>query len=154
MLNFLKFASLIKKIGMKIFLILGGFVVVVIILGVFYRSFLLPPELQTVEESGKTVEVEMIAIENEWRFDPDYFEVGVGDKVVINFFNEDEYDHGFALEAYGINKRLPPKEWVKLEFLANRAGEFPFYCSVSCGGGEVNGEKRNHFDMVGKMVVK
>ena len=139
---------------MKKFIIIAIFVAVVTVLGIFYRSSFLPPALQTVEESGKTIEIEMITVKNEWRFDPDYFEVGVGDKVVINFYNEDEYDHGFALEAYGINKRLPPKEWVKLEFIAGRTGEFPFYCSVSCGSGLVNGVKRTHFDMIGKMMVR
>ncbi|GMQ95048.1 MAG: hypothetical protein BMS9Abin13_158 [Patescibacteria group bacterium] len=139
---------------MKKFIIIAIFIAVVILLGLFYRNFLLPEALQTVEESGKTIEIEMRAIKNEWRFDPDYFEVGAGDRVVINFYNEDDYDHGFALEAYGINKRLPPKEWVKLEFVAGRVGEFPFYCSVSCGSGVVDGVKRTHFDMVGKMMVR
>ncbi len=139
---------------MKKFIFLGIFAVIVLAFGIFYRSFLLPPERQTVPETGNTVEIEIRAIKDEWRFDPDYFEVEAGDKVILNIFNEDDYDHGLALEAFGINKRMPPNSWTKLEFVANRTGEFPFYCSVSCGSGEVNGIKRTHFDMTGKMIVK
>lgn len=136
------------------FLIIAIFLAVVVAFGFYYREFLLPPELQTVPETGNTVEIELRAIKDEWRFDPKEFEVSVGDRVILNIYNEDDYDHGLAIEAFGINKRMPPNSWTRLEFVANRTGEFPFYCSVSCGSGLVNGEKRSHFQMVGEMTVK
>lgn len=139
---------------MKKFLIVGILLAVVIIVGVFYRQFFLPEPFKTVPETGKTLEIEMRAKENQWRFEPDNIEIQAGDRVILNVFNEDNYDHGLAIEAYGINKRLPPKSWVKVEFTANRLGEFPFYCSVSCGGGVVHGEKRSHYDMTGKIIVQ
>lgn len=136
------------------FIIIGIFLVIIIVVGIFYRQFFLPEPFQTVPETGRTVEIEIIARENQWRFDPENFEIHAGDKVILNIFNEDKYDHGLAIEAYGINKRMPPKKWIRIEFIANRLGTFPFYCSVPCGRGEVNGEKRDHFDMIGKIIVK
>ncbi len=41
-----------------------------------------------------------------------------------------------------------------LVYLVTQEGEFPFYCSVPCGEGEVDGKKRTHFDMIGKVKVK
>lgn len=139
---------------MKKFLIIGILLVIITIGGIFYRQFYLPESLKTVPESGRTVEIEIRAKENQWRFEPENIEVQPGDKVILNIFNEDEYDHGLAIEAYGINRRMPPKSWIKIEFIANRLGGFPFYCSVTCGGGTVDGEKRNHFDMIGEIIVK
>lgn len=143
-----------KYEDMKKFLIIGILLAIVFAVGIFYRQILLPKTLKTVPETGKTIKIEMRAKENQWRFEPDNIEIQAGDKVILNVFNEDDYDHGLAIEAYGINKRMPPKSWVKIEFTANRLGDFPFYCSVPCGGGEVNGGKRNHYDMIGKIIVK
>lgn len=139
---------------MKKVAIIVIFLAIIVSGGIYYRKFFLPEEKRAIPESGKMIEITIRAIENKWQFEPDYFEVKAGDKVVLNVFNDDEYDHGLAIEAFGINKRMPSKSKVRLEFIANRLGEFPFYCSVSCGSGIVNGKKRSHFDMVGKFLVK
>lgn len=127
----------------KKFLLIGIVILIVFIGGIIYRNFFLPQA--SVPPSGRILEIEMRVLENQWKFEPDLIEVSAGDKVILNVFNEDSYDHGLAIEAFGINKRLIPKEWTKIEFLANRKGEFIFYCSVPCGKG--------HYDQKGKIIV-
>ena len=77
-----------------------------------------------------------------------------GDTVKMTIVNEDEYDHGIAIDAFGISQRVPAKGTINLQFVATQPGEFPYYCSVPCGEGEVDGVKRGHFDQVGRMKVK
>lgn len=121
--------------------------------GVFYRTNLLDPEKVPVT-TGIVREVTIIAKKNEWRFTPENIEVNRGDKVIMTVVNEDEYDHGIAIDAFGISQRMPAKQTIKIEFVATQAGDFPFYCSVPCGEGEVDGKLRTHFDMIGKMQVR
>lgn len=126
-------------------LILGG--------GIIYRAFLLPEASKPVE-SGNVVEVTIVAKKNEWRFLPEVIEINRGDRVRMTLVNEDDYDHGLAIDAYGISQRMPAGETVKLELVATQEGDFPFYCSVPCGEGIVDGVKRTHFDMIGTLQVR
>ena len=43
---------------------------------------------------------------------------------------------------------------IKIEFVVTQEGDFPYYCSVPCGDGIVDGKKRGHFDMTGKIHVR
>lgn len=52
---------------------------------------------------------------------------------------------GFALPDFGINEVLNPGEKITVEFQASKAGEFDFFCSVSCGSG--------HAGMRSKLIV-
>ncbi len=54
--------------------------------------------------------------------------------------------HGFKLKEFGIDEKLNPGEEVTVEFIANKTGEFEFYCNVQCGAG--------HSDMRGKLIVE
>jgi len=72
-------------------------------------------------------------------------EAKVGDEVVLKIFNEDSYDHGFALEVFGINKRLFPRSETEIRFIASKVGGFTFYCSVPCGEG--------HYQQTGKFII-
>ena len=54
--------------------------------------------------------------------------------------------HGFAIDAFGINEKFEAGETVKGQFVADKRGEFPFYCSVFCGHG--------HGKMQGKLIVE
>ncbi|MCM8809500.1 MAG: cupredoxin domain-containing protein [Candidatus Omnitrophica bacterium] len=54
--------------------------------------------------------------------------------------------HGIAIKEYNINQELPPNKIKIIEFTADKAGEFHFYCSVFCGAG--------HGKMHGKLIVK
>ncbi len=81
-----------------------------------------------------------------YAFDPDVIEVNQGDKVRIIAKSLDGA-HGFAIPDFGVNLYLDGSgEEQVAEFVADRKGSFPFYCSVFCGSG--------HSDMRGVLVVK
>lgn len=136
----------------KYFLLIGA-VVLVLIGGIVYRVFLLPQSSQPVT-TGVEKDVTVIAKKDSWRFEPENIEINRGDKVVMTVINEDEYDHGIAIDAYGISQRMPAKTTIKLEFVATQEGDFQYYCSVPCGEGMVDHKKRTHFDMIGTLHVK
>ena len=127
--------------------------VVLIGAGIGYRAFLLPKSSVPVT-TGKTREITIIARKDKWIFEPETIDVDRGDKLVLTVVNEDNYDHGIAIDAFGISQRMPALSTIKVEFVVTQEGDFPFYCSVPCGDGEVDGKKRGHFDMVGKIHVR
>lgn len=121
--------------------------------GVFYRVFLIKESSKPIT-TGKVREITVTAKKNEWRFDPETIEAERGDKIIMTVINEDNYDHGIAIDAFGISQRMPANSTIKVGFVVTQEGDFPFYCSVPCGEGVVNGKKRTHFDMVGKLHVR
>ncbi len=78
-------------------------------------------------------------------FDPAIIEVNQGDDVRIIASSRD-VPHGFAIDEYGINLYLDGLRSKTVEFTADKAGTFTFYCNVPCGGG--------HSSMRGKLIVK
>lgn len=132
-------------LAIAILLILAG--------GVAYRTFLLPQQSVPVT-TGKIREITIIAKKDQWKFEPETIDAERGDKIVATVINEDDYDHGFAIDALGISQRMPAKQTITVEFVVTQEGDFPFYCSVPCGEGHVDGHKRTHFDMVGTLRVK
>ena len=50
--------------------------------------------------------------------------------------------HSFTVDAYRIQKRIPPGGTVTFEFRADEIGRFPFYCSMRADPGcaEMRGE--------------
>lgn len=121
--------------------------------GIFYRTVLLPQSSVPVT-TGKIREVTITAKKDQWRFEPDVIEADRGDKIVATVINEDSYDHGIAIDQLGVSQRMPANTTIKIEFVVTQEGDFPFYCSVPCGEGIVNGKKRTHFDMTGKIHVR
>lgn len=55
-------------------------------------------------------------------------------------------EHGFKLAAFHINQKLAKGMPTTVEFTADKAGTFPFECSVFCGLG--------HRHMKGKLIVE
>ncbi|TSC67022.1 MAG: cytochrome c oxidase subunit II [Parcubacteria group bacterium Gr01-1014_72] len=127
--------------------------VVIVAGGIVYKSFFVA-EVDKPISTGIVREITITARENSWLWDPPEFEANQGDTLKMTIVNEDEYDHGFAIDAFGVSQRVPAKATITVEFVATQPGEFPYYCSVPCGEGEVNGVKRGHFDQVGKMKVR
>ncbi|MDO8492596.1 MAG: cupredoxin domain-containing protein [bacterium] len=119
--------------------------------GIAYKQF---SGKEKAELTGEVKEFTMSAHKNSWNWDPDTISVNQGDRVKIKVINEDDYDHGFAIDQFGVSQRVPAGDTVTIEFVASSAGEWPYYCSVSCGAGIVNGKSRGHFDQIGKLVVK
>ena len=69
----------------------------------------------------------------------------LGDKVRLKVKSID-VDHGLAIPEFGVNLILKPNELQTVEFVADKKGEFPFFCSVYCGVG--------HGGMRGKLIVE
>ncbi|OHA14325.1 MAG: hypothetical protein A3G49_05890 [Candidatus Sungbacteria bacterium RIFCSPLOWO2_12_FULL_41_11] len=138
---------------MNKYFIIIGIVVLVLVGGIAYRAFLIPESSKPVT-TGKERHITIIAKKNEWKFIPEDIEVERGDKIIMEVINEDEYDHGIAIDALGVSQKMPALSTIKFDFVATQEGDFPFFCSVPCGEGEVEGHKRTHFDMIGKLHVK
>jgi cytochrome c oxidase subunit 2 len=80
-----------------------------------------------------------------YEFTPNTVTVRKGDKVRLVITALD-HDHGFKIEAFHIDQRLPKGSPVTVEFVAEQAGTFPFQCSQFCGLG--------HKNMRGSLVVE
>lgn len=118
---------------------------------------------------GKDVVLNVVSKKLEWRFEPEVIEVEKCDRVKMTVTNEDDFDHGVAIDAFGISQRLPALGQITIEFVASKTGEFPFYCSVSCSTSEnssfnlpdgkvatgpYTGLVRGHFEHIGKFIVR
>lgn len=64
-----------------------------------------------------------------YEFLPSRLEVHAGDLVRIILRSED-IPHSFVLDAYRIAKKAAGGGSVTFEFIADRPGEFPFYCNL------------------------
>ena len=78
-------------------------------------------------------------------FSPNTIKVKRGDRVRLAISATDR-EHGFKLEAFHIEQKLPKSETVTVEFTADHVGTFPFQCSRFCGIG--------HSKMKGQLVVE
>lgn len=81
----------------------------------------------------------------QWEFEPRDITVSQGDLVRLTITSVD-VEHGFALPDFGIDERLNPGDAVVIEFIADKKGEFRFFCNVYCGAG--------HQAMEGKIIVE
>lgn len=99
-------------------------------------------ELSGTVEDGVRV-VEMTA--RQFAFDPSTVVVETDQPVRLEVTSED-VTHGIDLEGFGIDKHLPPKKTVTIEFTADKPGQHHFHCSVFCGKG--------HDKMHGTLVVR
>lgn len=131
--------------GMNKYLSLSLFAVILLGSGFVYQEFYRPAEVGGVPPSGTTVEIDMRVLKDQWLFEPSEIRVDPGDKVRLNIYNEDKYDHGFAIDVFGVNRRLFPKRTTVIEFNASLRGRINFYCSVPCGDG--------HYDQRGVIIV-
>jgi cytochrome c oxidase subunit 2 len=78
-------------------------------------------------------------------YNPDHIEVQKGDKVRL-LLTAMDVTHGFAIDELGIAREVSPGPPTIIEFTANKAGTFAYYCVVRCG--------KNHKQMRGTLVVK
>jgi plastocyanin len=142
---------------MNKFIIIAIVLVVLIGGGVAYKSTNKESQQKTADavSKGQVREITVISKKDRWEFIPNIIEVEQGDTVKLFFVNEDTYDHGVQIDAYGVSQRIPANSTAVIpEFVATKAGDYPFICSVSCGGGIVDGKERGHFDQTGILRVK
>ena len=82
-------------------------------------------------------------------FTPENVEVNQGDTIVwhVNSLEQaPDATHGFCIAGFNINLSLEPGEAETLEFKADRAGTYPFYCTEFCSA--------LHLEMMGYLQVK
>lgn len=100
-----------------------------------------------VTRNGKNVEVQMVSVRSS--FDPWKLEINKGDHVTIYITNIEQTtdeNHGFAINEYNINVVIDPGETKTVEFVADKAGVFPYYCTNFCSA--------LHQEMQGYLLVK
>jgi nitrous-oxide reductase len=101
----------------------------------------------SVTRSGNNVTVKMLAVRSS--FEPNKVEVTQGDKVTIHITNIEQTTdelHGFGLNEHNINVVIDPGETKTLEFVADKPGVYPFYCTNFCSA--------LHQEMQGYLLVK
>jgi len=81
----------------------------------------------------------------QWEFIPSTITVQKGESVRLNIQSID-VTHGFAITAFGVSETLTPGNTVTVEFVADKAGTFSFFCTVFCGLG--------HSGMRGTLIVE
>ncbi|MFT5036645.1 MAG: plastocyanin [Candidatus Azotimanducaceae bacterium] len=152
---------------MNKFAIIGIVLVGIVVAGVLYGEFSNVSDSSI--ETGVVKEFTIVSKKLEWRFEPESIEIEQGDRVKLTIVNEDNFDHGFAINALGIDQRLPANGTIHEEFVARKSGIFQFYCSVSCSSSDVKsfgledgfvqtgpyaGTVQGHFDHIGEFIVK
>lgn len=93
--------------------------------------------------AGAAREIQMTA--KKYEFDPSTVTVKKGERVKLVITSLDR-DHGIKIEAFKVKQALKKGEATTVEFIADKAGEFPFICSKFCGFG--------HNKMKGKFIVQ
>lgn len=99
------------------------------------------------ERQGNHVIVHMSAVRS--NFEPNKIELNQGDLVTIYLTNIEQTTdelHGFSLNEYNVNVVVDPGETKVIEFVANKPGVFPFYCTNFCSA--------LHQEMQGYVLVK
>jgi cytochrome c oxidase subunit 2 len=80
-----------------------------------------------------------------YEFSPGSLRVRKGEQVKLILAAAD-HDHGFKLDDFNINQKIPKGTTVVVEFTADKAGTFQFRCSSVCGLG--------HRNMKGTLIVE
>ena len=80
-----------------------------------------------------------------YEFSPGSLRVKKGEHVKL-IMSAADHDHGFKLDDFDINQKIPKGTTVVVEFIADKAGTFQFRCSSVCGLG--------HRNMKGTLVVE
>lgn len=94
------------------------------------------------ETSATPIEIRITA--RQFEFQPSAITLQK-DKPVRLIITAVDVEHGFAIEALSINKKLKPNVPTVVEFTPNHTGRFVFACSIMCGSG--------HDEMAGELVV-
>jgi len=69
-----------------------------------------------------------------WAYDPPEITIMQGDHVILNLTSLDT-THEFVIDEYNIHVTLERGKWVAVEFIADKPGDFYYYCAVSAHRG-------------------
>lgn len=100
-----------------------------------------------IERKADGVHVYMTVVRS--HFAPDIIRVKEGDRVFIHMTSVEQAKdatHGFAIGGQNIQVSLEPGKHANVEFVAKRAGVFPFYCTEFCSA--------LHLEMAGYLLVE
>ncbi|GAA5482575.1 Sec-dependent nitrous-oxide reductase [Haloferula sargassicola] len=100
-----------------------------------------------VEREGNHVTAKIVAVRS--RFGPDKVEARVGDTVTLHVTNIEQTPdmiHGFGINDHNINIVVDPGETKSVEFVAQKPGIYPFYCTNFCSA--------LHQEMQGYLVIR
>jgi nitrous-oxide reductase len=102
---------------------------------------------ERIERKDDGVHVYMTVVRS--HFKPDIIRVKQGDKVHIHVTSVEQAKdatHGLAIGGQNINVSLEPGKHCNIEFVADKAGVFPFYCTEFCSA--------LHLEMAGYLLVE
>ena len=102
---------------------------------------------ERIERRADGVHVYMTAVRS--HFTPDTITVKQGDSVHLHITNvEQAHDatHGFAIDSYNIQTSLEPGKHVNIDFVADKAGVYPIYCTEFCSA--------LHLEMAGYLLIE
>ncbi len=97
------------------------------------------------ESTAAALPHEIQVTAKKYEFTPKEIHVRKGEHVKLVITAAD-HDHGLKLEEFHVKQKISKGEAVTVEFVADKAGTFPFKCSVVCGFG--------HHSMKGTLVVE
>ena len=95
------------------------------------------------EEAPKKRQITLIA--RNYQFSPNRIEVTQDDLVKLTIESGD-IAYSFTIDEYRVSRRVPAGGSTTLEFRADRAGSFPFYCNLTSDS--------RHSQMKGELVVR
>lgn len=105
------------------------------------------PEQAKIVRNGNKVEIWMAVVRS--HYTPEHVKIKKGDHVIWHLTNLErtrDATHGFALPGYNINLSLEPGKTETIEFDADTAGTYAYYCTEFCSA--------LHLEMVGYFLVE
>ena len=103
---------------------------------------LIIPAASAQDNTQQPVEIHIKA--RRFGFEPSKITIRKGEPAKLVLVSED-VDHGFAIEEFGINVKVPAKQTTSVEFTPDRAGRFTIQCTVYCG--------EDHDNMTAELLV-
>lgn len=79
-----------------------------------------------------------------YEYNPNKITLKKGVPVTLEFTSLDRL-HGFDCPDLGIRGDILPGKGLKIQFIPNKTGTFPFHCDIFCGEG--------HENMTGEFIV-
>jgi len=99
-----------------------------------------PAALQATVAEARVIKVTA----KKFEFKPAVITVKLGERVELELTTSDRR-HGFDAPELNIHAEVKPGAPTRVQFRPDKAGHFPFHCSVFCGDG--------HEEMTGEIVV-
>lgn len=107
----------------------------------------LPQDLCTIHTPREPFEPDQVIeiVLNDSKFSPPTIQVREGSRVRLVLLAVDRM-YSFAIQGYALHSIVPAGQAVTLDFVADRAGTFYYFCNMDIGD--------TRSEMVGKLVVK